>query len=52
MNGDTALIITGWINKAEKDIKTIEHEFQSSDPVYDSICFHAQQALKNIRKHT
>jgi HEPN domain-containing protein len=32
-----------WLEKAEGDLKVAHRESQAVDPVYDAVCFHAQQ---------
>jgi hypothetical protein len=39
-----AELLSHWKQKADNDIKTIEHELKSKEPVTDSICYHTQQA--------
>ena len=39
-----------WIGKAEGDWKTALKEFNSSDPVYDNVCFHAHQCVEKYLK--
>lgn len=43
-------IVNGWILKANRDLLTIEHELTMSEPVTDSICFHAQQTAEKYLK--
>jgi HEPN domain-containing protein len=35
-----------WVRKAEGDFKIALREVRTKSPVYDAICFHAQQCLK------
>lgn len=35
-----------WVDKAECDFKVAGHQRTDSAPVYDAICFHAQQAVE------
>lgn len=39
-----------WIEKAEGDLKVARREAQTPDPVYDAICFHAQQCAEKYLK--
>jgi HEPN domain-containing protein len=39
-----------WIDKAEKDLLTAEHEMTFTDRVAESICFHCQQAVEKFLK--
>ncbi len=39
-----------WIKKAEGDYLVIKHEINSNKPVYDAICFHAQQSIEKYLK--
>lgn len=39
-----------WIEKAEGDLKVARREQQTEDPVYDAICFHAQQGAEKYIK--
>jgi len=39
-----------WKRKADNDIKTMDNEFASDEPVTDTICFHAQQAAEKYLK--
>lgn len=39
-----------WIQKAEGDYRTAQWLQQDPDPVYDSICFHAQQCIEKYLK--
>ena len=43
-------LVKAWFNKAEKDLITVEHEFFFNDPVYETICFHCQQAIEKFLK--
>jgi len=45
-----AQLLSHWKIKADNDIKTIENELESNDPVTDSICYHAQQAAEKYLK--
>ena len=35
-----------WIKKAEGDYLVAKREFKSAPPVYEAVCFHAQQCLR------
>lgn len=40
-----------WINKAEGDFRIANREFRSrNEPVYDGVCFHAQQCAEKYLK--
>lgn len=39
-----------WIEKAEGDLKVARREKQTQDPVYDAVCFHAQQGAEKYIK--
>ena len=39
-----------WIEKAEGDWKVARREAQAESPVYDAICFHAQQVVEKYFK--
>jgi HEPN domain-containing protein len=39
-----------WIEKAEGDYKVAASQWQVADPVYDAICFHAQQGVEKCLK--
>ena len=39
-----------WIEKAEGDVKVARRESQTADPVYDAVCFHAQQCAEKYLK--
>ena len=39
-----------WISKAEKDYRVANREFFTEDPVYDAVCFHAQQCVEKYLK--
>jgi HEPN domain-containing protein len=39
-----------WIEKAEGDLKVARREGQTVDPVYDAVCFHAQQCAEKYLK--
>lgn len=39
-----------WIKKAENDYLVIKNEINSKNPVYDAICFHAQQCIEKYLK--
>ena len=41
---------TEWINKAEGDWRMAQREIQVADPVWDGICFHAQQCAEKYIK--
>jgi len=39
-----------WIEKAEGDWRVAQRELGSEDPVYDAVCFHAQQCAEKYLK--
>jgi len=39
-----------WLEKAEGDVKVARREAQTTDPVYDAVCFHAQQCAEKYPK--
>lgn len=39
-----------WIEKAEGDISIAMREMAASEPVWDGICFHAQQCAEKYLK--
>lgn len=43
-------LINNWIIKAEKDLKSVEHELTFEDAVTETICFHCQQAAEKYLK--
>lgn len=43
-------LINSWLDKAEKDFRTIQHESTFPDAVKESICFHCQQAVEKYLK--
>jgi len=43
-------LIRNWIDKAEKDLLTAEHESTFEDGVIENICFHSQQAVEKYIK--
>ena len=41
---------TEWIAKAEGDWHVAQRELQATDPVWDAVCFHAQQCVEKYLK--
>jgi HEPN domain-containing protein len=39
-----------WVDKAEGDLRVARRELQTSDPVCDAVCFHAQQCAEKYLK--
>ncbi len=39
-----------WVEKAEGDYKAANVQWATNDPVYDDICFHAQQCVEKYLK--
>jgi HEPN domain-containing protein len=44
--------ITNWLNKANKDLKSAEHELSlpTAETVTETVCFHCQQAVEKYLK--
>ncbi|MCJ7578424.1 MAG: HEPN domain-containing protein [candidate division Zixibacteria bacterium] len=45
-----AELINSWIDKANKDLLTAEHELSFPNVVTESVCFHCQQAVEKYLK--
>ena len=43
-------LIQGWIEKADKDLLSAEHELSFTNAVLESVCFHCQQATEKFLK--
>ncbi len=43
-------LINSWIDKAEKDLLSAEHELSFPDAVTETVCFHCQQAVEKYLK--
>ncbi|MCK4766089.1 MAG: HEPN domain-containing protein [Candidatus Aminicenantes bacterium] len=43
-------LVNNWIIKADKDLKSVEHELTFEDAVTETICFHCQQAAEKYLK--
>ena len=39
-----------WIDKAEDDFIVANREYKAKTPVYDAVCFHAQQCVEKYMK--
>ena len=39
-------LIQKWLEKADRDLLAVEHELSFQNAVYESICFHCQQAVE------
>lgn len=39
-----------WIKKAEGDYLVAKREFKATPPVYEAVCFHAQQCIEKYMK--
>ncbi len=39
-----------WIKKAEGDYLVAKREFKATHPVYEAVCFHAQQCIEKYMK--
>jgi len=50
MKENTVELIKAWIKKADRDLQTVKNEFNSEEPVFESICFHSQQAAEKYLK--
>ena len=37
-----------WIDKAEDDFIVANREYKAKTPVYDAVCFHAQQCVEKL----
>jgi HEPN domain-containing protein len=44
------LITQEWTEKAEGDYRVADSQWRIEDPVYDAICFHAQQCTEKYLK--
>lgn len=44
------LITQEWIEKAEGDYRVAASQWRVEDPVYDALCFHAQQCVEKYLK--
>lgn len=44
------LLTQEWTEKAEGDYKVAASQWHIEDPVYDAICFHAQQCIEKYLK--
>ncbi len=43
-------LISNWLDKADKDLLSVEHELSFSDVVTETVCFHCQQAAEKHLK--
>ena len=43
-------LIKAWFKKGDKDLQTVKNEFASANCVFESICFHSQQAVEKYLK--
>ena len=50
MEENLKTILRNWMVKAENDLKSVENEFSSQEPVTDPICFHCQQVAEKYLK--
>jgi len=39
-----------WVGKAHGDMSVAEWEMKAREPVYDAVCFHAQQCVEKLLK--
>ena len=39
-----------WVDKAEGDFIVVNREYGAKNPVYDAVCFHAQQCVEKYMK--
>ncbi len=53
MNDKIKEYVRVWLNKAQSDMKNAQMIMSASDtsPPLDTVCFHGQQASKNISRH-
>ena len=43
-------LINAWLDKAEKDLRSCEHEIAVPDTITETVCFHCQQAVEKYLK--
>ncbi len=43
-------IIEKWLQKAREDLRLVEKELKTADPVYDAVAFHIQQFVEKYLK--
>jgi len=43
-------LINSWIDKAEKDLLSVQHELSFPDAVTEAVCFHCQQSVEKFLK--
>jgi len=43
-------LINSWMNKANKDLLSAQHELSFPDSVTETVCFHCQQAVEKYLK--
>lgn len=43
-------LISNWLDKADKDLLSVEHELSFSDVVTETVCFHCQQSAEKYLK--
>ena len=43
-------LVSGWLEKARRDLVTASRELNSTEPFTDIVCFHAQQAAEKYMK--
>lgn len=43
-------LINSWMNKANKDLLSAQHELSFPDAVTETVCFHCQQAVEKYLK--
>ena len=43
-------LINSWMNKANKDLLSVQHELSFPDAVTETVCFHCQQAVEKYLK--
>jgi HEPN domain-containing protein len=50
MRKSKADLVSGWLEKARRDLLTAERGLYSEEPLTDIVCFHAQQAAEKYLK--
>ncbi len=43
-------LVNEWVEKAEGDFRVATQLFAMEDPIYDAVCFHAQQCVEKYLK--
>lgn len=50
MNENLIEVVRKWLLKADHDLKNIENNLSAEEIPYDTLCFHAQQAIEKCLK--